>query len=778
MRGYRKWKALICGMLAALMMLGAPLAMASTGDRTLMQTDSDSFTEYLEQVIVIGTKVYLYLSGSDAAFHVYDTQTGETEVYDLKELNEGLTGRDGDSLRTEDGDRYTEQVAAWFSWKGEIYAVLYRSISQEDVNDIDGGFVRKLILAEGKASLEETDVPQLEWGDMTERNGASRYNRWINSSACVGNRFAALVYGDSGDMELHLFDLETGRAETAEIDDLLDMTQGPEGKLLIGRIDRRGDSHLSVELYDPEEEESQVLAAFPPEEADRVRGIAWREENNTLYYIYNGEVYATADGTMESAESVNECGLTPYNLFSQITADGFLAVYRYDGALLRNVDPSQRGTVTIRIHPYAWSNGANAAYYAFSELRGDIGVIREDSGDESTLLQSMMNQDDRVDIYTISGASSVYSALYNRGFMGSLESSEKLKSLIGTMYPFVQEACKKDGTLVAVPISMTGDAFGYNTEAWEKLGFTETDLPRTWDQFLDLLESLPQKTEGTEYRIFELWVTKQNFRSELLGRILQNYAQLRPDDPFNTPVLQRLLGRAETLDLDALGLIEEDESEEIYERYTELGGDKSALLIPGMDASLESYRQEYQTLLLTYEEGEEPVLPVTLGLAFLNPFSQHPEEAIAYLETTAEKLDTVTAYSFYPDRNDPVRYPDHEEQKRNMARWIDDTKARLEETEDEDTRENLEKTLEALEKELAEFDETYWLLSPTCIAHYRDRAPYMQPAGYDFWSMLYGGENGETFSTLWNGYLEGQKSAQELLSYVDQKVRMMRMEGN
>ena len=747
-----------------------------TGDRTLLQTESGSLLEYVERMMVVGTKVYLYVSGSAASFHVYDTRTGNTDIYDMKELQDHLTRSGEEVLRTEDGDIYTESVAAWFPWKGEIYAVVYRNISTENGVDIDGGYVRRLTLSAGKASFQETEIPQLDWGEMVERNGASRYNKWINSTVCSGNSLLLGVYGDNGDLELHIFNLETGKEIKAEIDNLEDMGSGPEGKLLIGRKERRGEDGLIVEMYDLSTGESEQLARF--EDVYSVRGIAYQPGNSTLYYVTNGQIYAAKDGNTENAESVNDCGLTPSGLFTDITEDGYLAVYRYDGAMVLGTDPSKRNAVTIRIHPYAWFSGDNATYYAFANAWGDVNAVREDGGDESTLLQSMMNQDDRVDIYTIDASSSVYDAIYSRGFMGSLESSEKLKTAIGQMYPFLRDACQKNGTLVAIPINMNGGSFGYHVEAWSKLGFTQEDIPRTWDQLLDLLESLPQKLEGTDFRALELWVTKQNFRSTLMTTMVQQYAETRPEDGFNTPVLQGLLERANKLDLDALGLVDDEEMDEVYDHYEELGGRKTALLISDMDVPMNTYRQEYQAMILSFAEGEEIMLPASLSMAFLNPYSAHPKEAIAYLETMLDNLDANVLYSFYPDRNEPMRYPDHEEQKKSLVQWNEQAKAQLAEAEDEETRETLEKNIASLEKELADFDENYWMISPGAITNYRERAQYIQAKGYDFWTMLYSGENGETFSTLWNGFLEGQRTAQEVLSFMDQKVQMMRTEGN
>ena len=93
---------------------------------------------------------------------------------------------------------------------------------------------------------------------------------------------------------------------------------------------------------------------------------------------------------------------------------------------------------------------------------------------------------------------------------------------------------------------------------------------------------------------------------------------------------------------------------------------------------------EPNPLPLGFNEGDEPTLPVNMTVMFVNPFSEHADQAIAYLETVMDCLDTVTYYNFYADRNEPIRYPDYEEYKANLQQWYEDAKKALETCEEDE----------------------------------------------------------------------------------------------
>ena len=93
-------------------------------------------------------------------------------------------------------------------------------------------------------------------------------------------------------------------------------------------------------------------------------------------------------------------------------------------------------------------------------------------------------------------------------------------------------------------------------------------------------------------------------------------------------------------------------------------------------------------------------------------------------------------------------------------------------------REKWEGIVSDYEKALEDFDRTNWAISPEAIRSYRERAAWLRPLKWDFYRMLSSAEGGDQYWDLLNGFARGEKSTAELLSFIDKKVQMMRMEGN
>ena len=771
-------KKILCCLAAAVMMMTAGAALASAGDRMIHQSGAGgmAMSAMIQQVIRMDRKVYLYLRGGTNSIDVYDLDSGEKASYDLTDLEDQMNGLAENQAETEEEEPVKESIGLFFGWNGELYAVVNRTVGTSRQNRLDGGYVRKVMLEDGKVGLQECGKPQLDWTNMTERDGRQEFSRYVSSQAVTGQWLAIACYGDNGNALLELFDLTTGKNTEREIEDLNEVGPGPDGKLMISRYQWGDSSYMTVSIYDLQSEEEEELARFNLEES-YPRAVAWQQETDTLYYVMNGEIFAAPGRDLSAARSVNECSISSSTSLTQLTEDGFLLVCGYDSAALKNTDPSKRGQITLRIRPFAWTDGMDESYYAFSAERGDVSVVREDYGDESTLLQSMMNRDDQVDIYVIGLSTNAFGAMMDRGFLTDLSGSEKLVSEVAKMYPAFQEAVKKDGKLMALPVQISGESFGYDMKVWEKLGMTEADLPRTWNQMLDLMEALPEKLEGTEFRAFNLFYTQQDIRRGLASSVMLQYSLMRPDAGFNTPDLQQLMERISRLDLGAMDVLDETETEDLNDRYEELGGNKEALLSLYTSMAVAGYYENFQALALRFEEEEPPTLPAEMTVAFINPFSQHIPEATAYLETMADHPSIRTAHTLYPDLNEPVRYPDYERQKRSLEKYLEQARQK-ESAEDPEDETNWHKIVEDYENQLRELEEDYWVVGPKEIAAYRQRAEILSPVRWNFWNQMFREDGGAAFSEIWDAYLNGQKPAAELLAYVDQKVRMMRMEGN
>ena len=769
-------KRLICIVLALMCLAGA--ALASPGDRVLTRFDENMAYAAVRNTFLIGRRVYVFTMGMTEGLTVFDLDTKETVQYSLQAMMDRMNGLQYTLNGETDPENrnITEQIVCWFEQGGELFDLVTRVRTEEIGGRIENATIRRLVLNGTEGDLEATDRPELDWSSMTEDYGSWTGSRYVSSSLCLGQNLYLHTYDDSGNTVLMIYDLTTGTSQERYLPDLSSIGYGTEDRVLLTQT-RWGDhSYMTVSLYDGVTEEMDELVRFDLEQLNP-RTVVYDEKTDTLYYVNAGEIFRVTGRDLSTAVAVNDCPLNGSG-FARVLDDGFLVLGDYSTVLVRNTDPAQRSEITLHVLPYTWSSGLNSAYYDFTESHGNVTVVMEDYGDENALLQAMMNRDDRVDVYLMDMSTSAFSAIYDRGFMADLTGSALLKAKTESMYPAVRDSLMKNGKIVAIPVNTNGDCLGYNTKAWEKLGLTEDDVPKTWNQFFDLLETLPDKITGSGYVVMDFYTSREDFRRSMLRDILNQYSMSREDMPYNSDELRGLLEQMDQVDYEGLGIlpIEELENQEMI-----LGSDDSGYkegLITTYSSITMQHAGTYQALQLAFRDGEEPILPFELAVGWVNPYSQHQEEAIAFLEALAEHMGPRTWYTVSAQDNVPLRYPDHEEQRKNMEKWTNEARLHVENAQDEEEKESWEKILAEYERDLSQFDATYWMISPDDIELYHARADQVRPIRWNLMRQLYSGDESDAFSNLYEGYVQGLKSPEELLSYIDRKVQMMRLEGN
>ncbi|MBR3504816.1 MAG: carbohydrate ABC transporter substrate-binding protein [Clostridia bacterium] len=764
-------KTIISWLLALALFAGMiPAALASTGDATVYYAAPEDGMGYysVESCMLAGNKVYYYTGNK---LYVYDIATQQTEEFDASALLEDAEGRES----AEDGapEPYSE-IAAWFVKDGEVFALINKGEYAGDGRTVEGGYINRLTLADGAAALESADMPRLDWSGMIETYDEYSYSRWAQDSFCSGDSLFIQTYDDEGNDLVMQFDLTDGQAREHYIQDLNSIAPAGDGRLLVCLW---GDEELArIGFYDPASESVDIRAEYKVVDYMLPQNMCYSAENDTVYYVFSGEIWAAPGFDFDNAVSVNDCPAGGVGKAAQMTDDGFLLLYDYETVVLRNTDPAQRSEITLYVKNYSYVSAIDKAYYDYTNRRGDISMVISSNGQPGDILQAMMNRDGSVDIYCMDMSLSQYSAVFERGYMAELDGSAKLTAAVDSMYPAIAEAVKKDGVLYAIPLGAYGYGMGVNTTALEKLGLTMDDMPKTWDGFFDFLAELPEKLEGSEVRAFDSWYEQRDLRMQLFNTLLMSYQNYinagEAEYAFNTPLLNGLMARIDEIDMGALDVVESNYDEETdtwYDNYD----DRTALFTDSVSTVIQSYN-EGEPLLLTFGD-EAPRASIYLRVAFVNPFSAHVAESVEFLETLIDDLDMQAQYAFYPDRDEPIRYPDFEEYKVSLAQWLEEAREALEKA-GEDEKEDYEDTVRYLEENLATIDDTYWMFSPQAIESYKARVQYLSPVTYDFTSELTYDEN-DSFYSLFQRFYEGNVSASELLAGIDKKVQMMRLEG-
>ena len=755
----RKWMSVLLAL--CLIALSGAGALAAPGDAVLVYEGMEGFDEQVQSMAyadgtlyILGyNSLYTYADGALTQWQL-DTSTVEaTEEDDVYfNLNPSAIVTDGGEIRLLGMERgYDMEAEESLVGGGGLY-----SISLEE--------------ADGIKTARVELATELDFEAMIEDSG-DEYT-WMNISMpfVQDGMLVGTTYGVNN---IFWFDLESGEYHSFSNENLGMLAPYKDGRVLALQVDyNSAEPRVELCALDLESEGIEVLCEMPMDGYSAPSMLYYDAQADRLYYVLNGELWRMPLTDPAAAESVADMPLS-YSGQTQpvLTEDGYFIAADYETVVRRNTDPSQRAQTRIVVQD-AYADAVDRAYYAFTGANPDVEVVKKTSDED--LIQAMMSQSASMDIYVLDMSGAEFATLLDRGYAVELGGSEKIASLVGQMYPAIAEAASRDGMVYALPLEMYNySMMGYDMEAFRRLGLSEEDVPTTWDELLDLLIALPDYMANDEdVSMFEPYVTQEDARESLFSMILDNYLLYidQPDQEFtlDTPLLRGLLEKLEMVDFEALGLISRDEAGTSFSWSAEPGDFMFATTV-NLDVRRYAF-DNFTPMLLGFEEGVPGMMSVQVNAALVNPFSQNVETAIAFLETVADNLDEIFRIQTMPSENTPVRSPYYEENMESYEEQLAYLRESLESAEDEETRAALEQNIAEMEGYMQEYEEEdSWEVSAASIDHYRGYAENM---------VVPSNMNDAEFYELRMQYVDGLIGMDEMISKMDQRLTMMRMEGH
>lgn len=771
-------KKILSILLALALMLGATFALAE-GNVTIAVQGMNDFNDYIQSMVVYGDR--LLLSSWDRLY-TWDNATRKlTEVDGYGELESTLTGDDENPgvLDLNDGD--------YAYLDGNLYIVGGRLYRMATVTDSDGNasnqLVELLIADDGALSLGEV----IDLGDalcITESDGDQTYSytRSLSNPCSFGNTLYALSYGD--ELELLALNLEDETVETLTLDvdgDVQSIAPYTEGKLLMIVNNYDADPvTTTLCLYDIENEEATELGALPTQDYSTPSGISYDEARGKLYYVLSGSVWRM-DVTEDGLGEPEEFGDMPLSYASGngVVYGDLYVLADYDAVIGRDVTLDKLPAQRLRVANGGYEDAIGKAYYSFTDKHPEYMVSIATSLNSDNLLQSMMNRDSSVDIYTLSSTDSAFAALMNRGFMAELDGDATLSDAVDGMYGYLKDYVTKDGHIYALPMSGYANIMNINTKLLtEKLGY---DVPDSWAGLFGILADISNtgKLEDMpEVMIIDQGYDKENFRSQLFYMMLADYFTWLDAGEENltrgTQVLTDLCAAFETVDWDNLGLREQDDSED--GSTITLDYSYNNVLLEMSSLSLYSYvssdGDQATPVALSVVEGEKPLIGQEVTFAFVNPFSEHKEEACEYLADAWQLVTQGNKIMLSPNESEPVLNSYYEENLKSINNSIADLQKTLDKTEDEEARESLQNDLNSMNEWLTEYEERgKYDVSPEQIEIYRAFGDNMTVQESLIWNMDDGASQIQQ-------YLDGAMNAQQLAGALEKTLQMQKLEGN
>lgn len=759
-----------CAMLLALaVMLGALPAMAA-GMTILREDESVS----LNHMAYYDSTLYLFDWELNYYTWTKDGGMSEKQTVDRGEYSNNY------NYSEDDEDRRYYDISGIVAGEDGLYCILYSYDQEYDpdeeyyVSAFDETTFRKLEPnSDGVLAISENGV-ELEWDDMIESYGDDEYNRSVDKPMIIGGKLVFSTYTDNG-TAIGVYDIESGEGEIVEPETSFESFCAYKDGVLMLANDYQSDNGPKFVYFDLETLETEELGDAVSVDYYFPSNLAYSEENDTLYYTLNGQLWSMTALDAASAKDICAVQTGAWSNFSAaiLTDDGDYICGDYETVILRSVDPSDRPATSISVYT-GYNSAMDDAYYAFTAANSDVEVVKISSMGDVT--QAMMNKSDSVDVYTMSLTADAYNAVFERGYMAELSDSQIISDTVKAMYPAIQDVVTKDGVIYGVPISMyVNSNLSYDAIAFENAGLTEDDVPVTLMDFIKLLQRMPEILETNEdINVFASYMTVDDVRWSIFYDIIGLYGMyMQTGDvemSYNTDTLRELLAEFEKIDFSAMGLLEEYSDDYAYVGYEE----HKTLFENYSDITCRRYVLDdaWKALLLTIDEGVEPVVDCGVEIAFVNPFSKNRDLAIEYIENAVAELDQIFLTETCPGVNEPVRNPYYEENLAYYEEQLASMRAEMEKASDEE-KEQWQRQINELEEYRDEFTETQaWDVTEESIATYRQYGDCLYPTR----SMGLEGDAAETYYEQLQQYMEGNISADEMLKNIDDKLRMMLLE--
>ncbi len=760
----------ICILLALILALACVPAFAAEGDAILGMSNESTLS--FSYCFSIGDTLYLVSYGNLYTYHVGDSDLKEYSIAVPEEQFVGLSS--------------FEYASMPFAADGKLYAL--DLVTEYNVDsEFLGAYITELTLNDSGDALS-TVICEVDWSDLVEFYDNSSYP--IQPDIIIGGQGTAFAryYDNMGDYRTISIDLTTGL--TSDIEALTGAyTIAPykDGKMLAVMYDGEIDSSALLASYTAADGSVETLCEIPVENYTPPLGLAYDANADVLYCVKSGEICPIDLQTGTIGEGVTEMPLEAYTGAPGCVLNGGYYAFCGEGAAIRNLDPTQKAQTKLRVNDSFWSDSVNSAYYRFANTHGDVSVVlsREYSEVEN-LIENMMNRDNRVDVYVLATSNSVYEALFNRGYLMELDGNEKVKALADSMYPGIREKLSTNGHLVAHPLSAFSWAVGINEQALSKLGMKLEDVPDNWSDFLDFLASLEGKlTEESGVHLLYNGYTDSDVRYELMNMILVDYQyyvnDTNPDMGYDTPLVHELLEKLEKIDFTALGC-PSDMEDQVFE--LDAYDEESVLMSSSTGCNIGNFYSQFTPVLMKMTKDASSYLVLDTTVLVINPFTQNADAALAFAGEVVDNLTTQTRYSIIPDLNEPIRGDQNQAVLDELKEELDALRSDYESAPAEE-KQSLELDIQEEEKTLEYAEANNWDVSPTELAWYRANDDNIIVSVYNW---LYpdtssddeDGGIGQTAEAedLMDQYLSGQISLNDMLSGIDRKVQMRRLEGN
>ena len=753
---------MLSALLTALILLAVwcvPAAVAETAS-------ADSADSANEEGADDPSSSYLYGGIACLKDHYYFFSEAEDSVLFEKPVSGGASVGLGtissQQLMGDDGSGYHVSSCFLIVWRDQLY--LLNPYTQKWYS---------LLNEQGELEMKEQSV-RLDLDVMMEKDEDYSYPMSTNARFVMGDwlYFVGSSYsGGENKMCFGRIPLTGGTSQMFEVPSIANACAYGDGKVALFLCDMSA-------LYTGEASVDQLtatLAIFDPESG--TLGTEWPVTSDNQMGVYNLRGFCSDGDKVYYQDGSRIMGIDPKTGESKIaayTGEGMYGGSSYGNVLceggyyitassglnqyLLNSPSLEKGALRI----FGESGSDTHRNFAKAHPEISVEVAGDYSNDLETLTQAMVSDTNPYDVLFLSLNYMPVDRLLQKGYCADLSGDEALMDVARSMYPQFGEILMKDGKLYGLPVDASASTYSVNMDAWEALGLTEDDLPKT---LLDLMEftanwAFDYGDDYSEYFLFD-WVNQSSFFSMILSEYLTYIQKKEGKIIFNTPEFEELLRAFEDINFKELEQLHDqnesmDMEKVVFQSYT------SVLPLSNFQYMDENYRPLY--------------LSVAETVMIINPKTTRMEEAKTYMEYYVTHLPKDEgAITFFQGTPEPVESPYYARQKKETEKQIANAKERLEKA-SEENKASIRDEISSLEEDLKYLEQNRYSISAERIQYYQQT---MLPMLYvERQNVLYSGNQiaMTEISTLINQYIEGAIPRDRLIRELEGRIRLMQLE--
>lgn len=458
---------------------------------------------------------------------------------------------------------------------------------------------------------------------------------------------------------------------------------------------------------------------------------SWLAHELVVYDDASGQLYGTFSGE-DKLYCLNPDGtsrqsgyLKPGDYSGALIEDGEFVLYGLDGC--QRV-PLEQEIVEPEVQLRVLGGVDDEVLQAFQQLHPEVEV-KESHGylSPEDFAQQMVLQDSTYDIYCTDYTDIDFQNVMEKHYCVDLSGSEIIHAEVQAMVPEVVARVTEGERIYALPSYYGAAAPCYYASVLEGLGLTEADLPTTYDDFLDFVvwfdayrESLPEPVYLFNH-VFVYRALVRMITTTQVDNCIRAGEPITVDTPEYRALLERLTALRPVLERCSwTGQRGFCDGEWLFEEGASVYGIDGLLpFFPAIAA------------------GDKPCAEGAIGVAFINPYSQHQELALELLELEAANRTAYSRVSLYPDANEPILNEEWTTEAEAMQQQLKEKQALLAEADPEDVR-DLQMEVDSIQAYMEGMEVTKYDLTEEQIQTYRARAYDIVIPETDWMSILQG----------------------------------------